>query len=332
MESKYKMTKKDIILLLVFGILVVISLGNYIMSNGLDNVGGMIEQTILIMLAFVTLADVSSYMNWIPFVPDFFEYAKEKKYKKEVEEHIQILIHEDAIFLENYRHEQIGFIISQLGISVDQFDKIRLELIRMRCIPLKEITDAQEKIKKLVVSDYPIVIDQKKINSTKICYKKVRYYINITDIMFFPEYAGEISALLAFLITEKVHDLSLIDKLVVPYDSNFLLAVEVSKKLGKPLIKMRDKNGKIEIEKRWDGNLDLSDRIIIIHDVLVTGDQIIDTINKLPNSCTIEGFFCIIVRKEFAGKKVIEQKSITCNQIIELDDNDIEKLRRENEN
>lgn len=328
MGSKYKMTKKDLILLIIFSILVAISLGNYIMANGLNNVGGMIEQTILTMLSFVTLADVSSYMNWSPFVPDFFEYAKERKYKKEVEEHIQTYIKEDTNFLEDYSHERIGFIISQLGISVDQFDKIRLELIRMRCIPLKDLKDAEEKIKKLVISDYPIVIDQKKIDSSKICYKKVRYYINITDIMFFSEYAGEISALLAFLITEKLKDLSSVDKLVVPYDSNFLLAVEVSKKLGKPLVKMRYKRGKIETEKCWDGNLDLRDRVIIIHDVLVTGDQITDTINKLPDSCSIKGFFCLIVRKEWKGKEAIEQKGILCDQIIELNDNDIDKLRK----
>lgn len=328
MITKYKMTLKDYILLIIFIVLVMVNIGTYIYQNGFENMGGIIEQTIFIMLSFVTLVDIASYANWNILVPDFFEFAKEKKHTKDVQVYIQKYFKEDVNFLQDYSQERISFILSQLGISKDQLDKIRLELIKMRCIPLKNMNDAQRKVKSLVISDYPIIIDQDRIDSSKICYKKVKYYINTMDIMFIPDYASELSSILAFLIAEKAN-LSTIDKMVIPHDSNFLLGVEVGKKLGKSVVKIRYKEGKIETEKCWDGNLNPTDRVIIIHDVLVSGDQITDAIHKLPDSCTIAGIFCLITRKEWDGKKKLMQKGIPCYEVLEIDDEDIRKLRKE---
>lgn len=327
MKKRYKVTCKDIILSIIFIILILTNIVSYVYQNGLKNMGGIIEQTILIMLSFVTLVDIASYTNWSIVVPDFFEFFKEKKYLEDAQVYIGTYIKEDINFLHDYSQERIGFILSQLGITKSQLDEIRLELIRMRCIPLKSLDDAKEKIKSLATSGYPIVIDQDTIDASKLCYNKVQYFINIMDIMFIPDYASELSAILAFLITEKMDDLTKIDKLIIPYDSNFLLGVEVGKKLGKSVVKMRYNKGKIETEKVWDGNLDITDRVIIIHDVLVSGEQIIDTINKIPKSCTILGFFCLIVRKEWKGKKTLTNKRIKCYEVIEIDDNDIRDLK-----
>lgn len=328
MSTRYKMTKKDIILSTIFLALIIIDIGSYIYQNGFENMGGIIEKIIIIMLSLATLVDIASYANLSILVPDFFELAKEKKHIKDTRVCIDAYIKEDVNFLQDYSQERISFIISQLGISKSQLDRIRLELIKMRCIPLKSLDDAKEKIKSLVISDYPILIDQDKMDSSKICYNKVKFYINIMDLMFIPDYASEFSSILAFLITEKIN-LSTIDKLIIPHDSNFLLGVEVGKRLGKSVVKIRNKKGKIETEKFWDGNLNVTDKVIIIHDVLVSGEQIIDTINKLPDSCTIEGFFCLITRKEWDGKKKLMQKGISCYEVIEIDDKDIRELREE---
>lgn len=328
MKIQYKATAKDIIFSIIFAGLVIANGINYVNQNGLKNMGGMLEQILLIMLSFVTLVDVASYTNWSILVPDFFEFLKEKKYLKDVQVYVEAYIEKDINFLQDYSKERIEFILSQLGITKSQLDKIRLELIKMRCIPLRNLEDAKEKIKSLATSGYPVIIDQDTIDSSKICYHKVQYYINTMDIMFIPDYASELSAVLAFLIAEKMDDLSRIDKLVIPHDSNFLLGVEVGKKLGKSVVKMRYKKGKIEIEKIWDGNLGLTDRVIIIHDVLVSGDQIRDTINKIPESCTILGFFCLIARKEWNGKEVLWEKGIPCYEVLEIDDEDIRDLRK----
>lgn len=327
MNTRYKLSLKDIIISIVLLFFIILNIISYFGQNGCGNIEGIIEQTLLIMLAFVTLVDIASYFNLSIFVPDFFEIAKEMKYKKEVQICIGTYLKEDVNFLQDYSQERIGFIMSQLGINKNQLDKISLELIRMRCIPLKNLDDAKKKIKSLVLSDYPIIINQEEIDSAKICYKKVKYYINTMDIMFMPDYASELSSLLAFLIAEKA-DVAEIDKLIIPEDSNFLLGVEVGKKLGKSVVKIRHKKGKIVTEKCWDGNLEASDKVIIIHDVLVSGDQIIDAISKLPDTCVILGFFCLITRTEWDGKKKLMKKGISCYEVLEMDDRYIHKLRK----
>lgn len=331
MISKYKMTKKDILYFLVFFLAVGITIAYDIFANGFSGIGRLIEQTIFLMLSFVTLADVASCFNWVILVPDILEYAKEKKHKKELQDYMEEYFRQDVNFLNDYSEERISFLMSQLGVNKTQLDKIRLELIKMRCMPLKTLDDAKRKMERLVKSDYPIVIDHNSMDGSKICYKKVRYYVNTVDMMFMPDYARELSSILAFLITEKA-DLSGIDKLVIPYDSNFLLGIEVGKKLGKSVVKMRRSRGKIETEKLWDGSLAPDDRVIIVHDVLVSGDQVVHAMNTLPSTCSVEGFFCLITRTEWSGKEVVQEKlgekRDACYEVIEINDDKISELRK----
>ena len=133
---------------------------------------------------------------------------------------------------------------------------------------------------------------------------------------------------IAFLIKEKA-DLNRVDRLIVPYDSNFLLGVEVSKRLGKPMVKMRFERGKIITAQPWEGQLNPTDRVIIIHDVLVKADQIIHTLEQLPRTCEVLGVYCLITRKEWKGLERLEQKGVTVEQIVCLNDNDISTIREE---
>lgn len=326
MNEKYRVTLKDIILVTLFIGLVVLNIVYHIDTSGFNSVSTMIEQTILIMLSFVGLVQISSNIGWNIFVPDFYAFALNQRSKGEAQKYMGAYFKEDVKFLHNYAKDRIRFLTTQLGVNEEQLSKIRLDLIRMRCMPLENLKHAEEKMKYLVTGDYPAIINQKEIDSSKLSYNKVQYFINITDMMFLEDYAREFSSILSFLITEKA-DLSAVDKLVIPYDSNFLLGVETGKRLGKPVVKMRSERGKIEAEKCWDGNLNSNDKVLIIHDVLVTADQIIKTLNKLPETCQVIGLYCLIVRKEWDGKNKLMQKNISVNQIIDLDDNDIREIR-----
>lgn len=216
--------------------------------------------------------------------------------------------------------------MAQLGVNKEQMDTIRLNLIKMRCMPLKDLKDAREKVKCLVTESYPVMINQNEIDSSKLSYRAVQYYMNFTDMMFLEDYARELTSILALLIEEEA-PLSDVDKLIVPHDSNFLLGAEVGKRLGKPVVKMRLKQGKIETEKRWEGNLKPDDKVLIIHDILVSGDQIADTLNTLPATCQVLGLYCIVVRKEGAEKSRRIREKIPVHRIIELGDEDIRAIR-----
>ena len=229
--------------------------------------------------------------------------------------------------MQDYSDERIQFVLSRMGISADQLDKIRLDLIRMRCMPLKNLDDAEKKIQYYVKSDYPLVITQKDIDSSRLCYHDVDYYVNFTDPMFLSDYSREIASLLSFLISEKA-DLGKVDRLVIPHDSNFLLGLEVGKRLGKPVAKMRYEKGKVLTDQLWEGEIRQTDRVIIVHDVLVRADQVIHAIRHLPSTCTILGVFCLIARKEWGGEaRVVAETGVPVEAIARLDDSDIEAIR-----
>ena len=327
-HSKYRITVKDVLIVLLFVGIVIANIISTVLINGYTGVGDLIEQTVLIVLSFVGLIEIASYCNWHIIVPDFFIFYRKKERRDEIETYMMEYFRDDIKFLQDYNEERIRFILSQIGISISQLDEIRLCIIKMRCMPLKTFDDAKRKIEYYVKNDYPMVITQKNIDVAKLCYHDVNYYINFTDPMFLPEYAQEIASLLSFLIKEKA-DLNRVDRLIVPYDSNFLLGVEVSKRLGKPMAKMRFERGKIITAQPWEGQLNLTDRVIIIHDVLVKADQIIHTLEQLPRTCEVLGIYCLITRKEWKGVERLKQKGLTVEQIVCLNDNDISTIREE---
>lgn len=325
MRQKYRPTLKDIVIAGAFLIIVGINVYQHL-GSGAGGVGALIEQTILIMLSFVGLVEISSNIGWSMLVPDFYQAAQRKKREEETQRYVRAYFEEDVKFLHNYAEARIGYSMAQLGVNKEQMDTIRLNLIKMRCMPLKDLKDAREKVKCLVTESYPVMINQNEIDSSKLSYRAVQYYMNFTDMMFLEDYARELTSILALLIEEEA-PLSDVDKLIVPHDSNFLLGAEVGKRLGKPVVKMRLKQGKIETEKRWEGNLKPDDKVLIIHDILVSGDQIADTLNTLPATCQVLGLYCIVVRKEGAEKSRRIREKIPVHRIIELGDEDIRAIR-----
>ena len=92
---------------------------------------------------------------------------------------------------------------------------------------------------------------------------------------------------------------------------------------------MTDKNRQSGKGKPWEGQLNATDKVIIIHDVLVSADQIIDAVDKLSSKCKckILGVYCLVTRKEWKGAIRLEERGIRVHQIICLDDDDIRNIR-----
>lgn len=332
-NNKYKPTKKDIILVTVYLSFVIVDVIIYIVLNSSTSIssiiGGIIERIILITLSFVGLIGVGHSSGWSILVPDFFETNLLRKRKEEIHEFIEAYFKYDINFLNDYSEERIQFIMTQLGITSTQLDKLRLELINMRCIPIKTLNDAKNKIEYIIRCDYPIVINQCNIDNSKLCYNRVKYFINFNDLVFIRSYALELAQIISFLINTYTN-IKTINRIIIPHDSNFLLGIEVGKILSKPVVKMRAEKGRIETEKCWDGKIEPSDKVIIIHDVLVTSEQIIQTLNMLPKTCEVLALYCLITRKEWDGLKKIEERNISVYKVIALDDKDIATIRGEN--
>jgi adenine/guanine phosphoribosyltransferase-like PRPP-binding protein/flagellar basal body-associated protein FliL len=326
MDKKYEWTKKDVVIVVAFCILAIANIVFRVLADGFKDVDTIILQTLLLLLGFVGFVDMCSYLNWNVFVPDFKEHKRKEKAKEDAKRYASAYLTEDAQFIQNYNQERMSYFLSRIGISLEQFDKMRIELIRIRCMPLKSLSDAAEKIKNFVTLDYPIIVNQDVIDSSKLSYSKVRYFINFSDTMFIHDYALEFSSILAFLIAEKI-DIRRINKIIIPHDSNFLLGIEVSKILGKTAVKMRSGRGMIISEQYWEGSLDVTDTVVIVHDVLVTAKQIGDALDKIPKTCNVLGLFCLVARTEWNGVETLSKRGVKVERIIDLCDEDIRKLR-----
>lgn len=320
-NRKWNGKAKDVFLVIVYLMLLFKDLP-------LFSASAMIEHFILITLGFVGVIEVAYAIGWVIIVPSFYEYYINKKQREVVQICIKKYFNEEIVFMKEYSEERIQYILAQMGITKKQFDKLQYDLIKMRGIEVKNENDAKEKIEYTLKSNYPIIIKQNGIPAQNRSYDFVKYFINYNIFAFDKKNLRELASILAFIIRKK-SNIKEIDKIVIPYDSNFLLGLEVGNILNLPLVKMREKYGRIEKDKPWDGYLKEGDKVIIVHDVLVTGKQIEEAIDKLPQTCEKNGMYCLVCRKEYNGREVIEKKGVAVYSVIELDDDDIEEIRRE---
>lgn len=325
MPKKDALTRKDYIIISIVVVGIAANTITTLIQGGFSDFADFLTQTMLIFMSIVGLIEIAHFYNFDFFVPDFILNKEQKNQTLLIKECMEYYYQNETNFLNDYSEDKIGFIISQLGISVEQMDKIRLELIKMRCLPLNSLEDAKKRIYQYIRSGPPMLIDLRKIDAAKRARPDERFFVNFSDPMFFPHYCQEIASTLAVLIKEKTN-IQGIDRIVLPYDSNFPLGSKISEKLGKPLVKMRPKHGRYITERCWDGDLRKTDRVIIVHDVLVSGDQILHTLEHLPPTCHVEGLYCLIGRTDAEGLKLLASKQIKVETIMNLDDNDIAKI------
>lgn len=218
--------------------------------------------------------------------------------------------------------------------KIGNYNMALLQLIRMRSLPLRNLKDAESKIKEFIRSGYEpfnsfsrnsAVVNLKEIDSAKRTYNNVDYFLNFHDAMYSAEYFADFVRVMHLLICEKI-GVDNFDTIAIPYDSNVILGVEVAKLFGKPVVKMRKDRGKLEIDHLWDGEFSNGNRVLIVHDVLVSGEQIIHTKNHIPSRCEIVALCCLATRKDVNGLEVLQRENVRVERVIDLSDAEIESL------
>ena len=76
---------------------------------------------------------------------------------------------------------------------------------------------------------------------------------------------------------------------------------------------MREKKGRIFENQPWDGELSPNDKVIIVHDVLVSGGQVVAAMKNLQNfGVEVIAVYCIVNRLECPGEEKIIQEDEDC--------------------
>ena len=219
-------------------------------------------------------------------------------------------------------------LLNQLGLSRNQFDQLKMELLSIRLMPLRNLEDAKKKLFE-IVKTAKIILTQDGMDSDQLVYKQVKYFINFTDVMFDEEYYNQITDCLVLLIKEVAGTkLNGYTNVLVSHSGNFLLGMGVSQKLNKEMIKITEKP-LILHNKSYIGDFDRQTpgSSILVHDVLVSGKQLRESIRKVEAHTKVEAIYCLVNRLDFGVKAELEAElGIPVYALIDLHDNDIEAL------
>lgn len=285
-----------------------------------------ISNLILCFLALITLFEVIDQRGGnIPW----FSYNKRKRerefleeVKRKTSENIKDIYEREYQFLIDHEKERIGSFLVQLGLKRDQFTEVKLKILEFQRLPMTDISAIKSKLEKLCI-DSLVMVDQRKFLQRK--YNEVGYYLNFVDIMYSP-CSRDISYMLANLIQTTLRDkIDHVDRVVVTTEGNFLLGLKISELLRIPMVKMR-RTERILEKQFWDGNFESNEKVIIVHDALVTAKQVTESINLFPYNVDVIGLFCLVRRTEWDGKEKLNEMGIETHSVIDICDADIEKL------
>lgn len=237
------------------------------------------------------------YLNGLRFlVPPAFAYFKEKTYLKQAETMMELYYKRDIDFIQKYEKERTDYLLQAMGLDEKQFMHINYEIIKARTRPSKTIDELKQKARTMLLRS-EFIIDQTKIPCAERVYDKVDYFFNLYTALYKNDLCKDVGEIMNnFLFCMLGEKVAQIDYVVIPQGSNFLLGLEVGKLLHKPIIAVRSE-ARIYKNVYWDGKFDIQkkNKIIVIHDVLVSGKRIYESIEKFPKeSIELLGIYSLV--------------------------------------
>lgn len=289
-------------------------------------------------IAFVLFGIVGiyefAYLNDIRFlVPPMYVRAKESNLLKQAEKMMEVYYKRDIEFITEYEKERTEYLLQAMGIEERQFRYINYEIIKARIKPDRNIHSLKRKAKKILFHK-EFIIDQSKWELSEIVYDKVNYFLNMYTALYDTDLCQCVARIMSqFLVLSLGKNIEEVDYVMVPEGSNFLLGLEVARQLHKRIICF---NGEERIQKKvfWDGGYDDGKRnnIIVIHDVLVSGKRIYESIEKLPaDTYDLMGIYSLFRYMNdnfrpidnFKEHKIPEKK---VNWLLEIDEDLLKKI------
>ena len=284
---------------------------------------------VTILFGFLGIIDFA-YNNGLKIlVPHSYEHYKEESAKKTIAHYTEEFFKNEVDYYTQYNDARLTYLLNQLGLDRNQFDILKKEMLKIRLMPMRDLKDAEEKMKRLL-GTANIIVSQTGRPSDELVYKDVKNYINLVNVMFDDAYRKQILDCLAKLIQEKEKtDNITFDRVAVSNKGNFLLGVGISEKLNKALIRVTQ-DPTIFTNENWIGNFpkDVNNKTVFVHDVLVSGSQIVDSIKAINKHTMVKAVFCLVKRIEHGGEKKIKDEfpDMKIYSLLDLNEDDLEKI------
>lgn len=289
------------------------------LKAGLNEIFTFIGAVAFVLFGIIGIYEFA-YSNGLVFlVPPAFIEIKENKYEKQAEKMMAIYYEKDIEFIHEYEKERVGYILQAMGIEETQFHHIRYELVKARAMIVHNKKQLRNKAQKIIY-DKRFIVDQSAIDLCNRVYKNVDYFINLYTALYDSKLCSDVSHIMAnYIVMCMGKRVDNVDYIIVPQGSNLLLGLAVGKILRKPVIAIQEKE-RIFRNEFWDGNYQSKsegkNNIIVIHDVLVTGKRIYESIEKLPeDTYIVKGVYCII---KYRNKKYSPEKELRVHNIYNI--------------
>lgn len=311
-----------------------------------------IGDLVIVLFGIAGVYDFAYLNNLSIFVPPSYIRLKEKGMLKSAQKMMELYYRKDISYIQTHEEERRSSIFDTLGLTQEQFTKVRYEFLRVRACVYKDLQSMRSAAKELFLQK-DFIRDLTKLDISERLYDDVNYYIDLYTALYNVTVCEETGRLMYnFLVNELKEKICQIDCFVVPQGSNLLLALEVGKRAGIPVVSVQYRertrrgdylDGIYELRKDAKGpnegeklsKRDRKMRIVILHDVLVSGDRITESLRKLPSQdYDLLGVFSLIYYKrpqntEF--KKFEKNKQIKgkLHWILEVTEEDIKEIYEE---
>ncbi|MGX7709440.1 phosphoribosyltransferase [Methylobacterium sp. Gmos1] len=212
----------------------------------------------------------------------------------------------------------VGQILHHFGIPSTEFDKLREHAQRLRHAPRRTKAEIEKQLGEMCKKS-PILVDTSTLRNP--LYGEVRYYLNFVDAMANPSLGASLTEMMASHIRSNVN-LQELDNVVIvtPANGNVSLGLETARSLRRPFLFMREKP-RVEQGQYWDGSLPHDGVLIIVHDVAVSGDQLVSAYDHLKNKgYNCSRVFCLVERTDKSARSRLAERSMSLIPVLQLDD------------
>lgn len=277
------------------------------------------------------------------FVPSYYSNNKEKRTKALFKETIQDFLDSETTFMQRYHENTAKVILTELGLGSQDPRFLRSKLLEAHYVGITDLESAKTRLEEILFSSSNIIIDLTAQGGIQRD-NNLRYYMRIGDLMRELSLRDRIIDCMEKLIrcTFNSEELSKINVMITPTNGNYLLGLETCDRFSHcHFIKLIPPNSVVG-DNFYEGTIPESVfregvRILILHDVLATGRQIVDSVNSIKNhfrklnikNYSIEGVVSLVYRSSGEAKELPELKGYRLVNLLSYSEDEIkEKIER----
>jgi orotate phosphoribosyltransferase len=290
-----------------------------------DTIGNIVLLAFIVVLAFQSIVQLL-LVSGVPLSNNLLaRLTRADRYR--VRALVQDILYKEHELIRSHGKASVDLVLGQLGLRYDAFEDIRHDILQRIQEPHSTSIERQKNLRGLVVSS-AILIDTKSMPDP--LYKDVDYYLNFADIMMDATFGPHFGQLLADHVRENVRfdDLARL-VLAVPTKGNAMLGFYTARHLNRPLILMRPEP-RLNHGQYWDGKIAQHTPVALLHDVAVTGEQLLESQRLLKNAhARVLGVFALVERTDKLRLTRLDEAGLKVSAVLSLDEKILSDLREE---